>query len=227
MYPKQTIKNQNIQSDATIPALTLPTLSSASKARFLSNNPIQTNTSLNPVQTQKVVKNELKIVIVGNDDNNKSTAISTISDIAIKDSGNDLYAPKALMEYGVAYIANNKLHLYCTPWQRHLDFMTDILCRGAAGMVIMIDNNQGDLLEEIDYYLHQHSKFLENNAAIFAIPYDDDSHLSECQTYIQARGYSCPVMAFDAREKIGTQKVLMRLLYEISNKNNKKSDLVA
>lgn len=226
MYPTQTIKNQNIQPDATIPPITLPTLSSASKARFLSNNPIQTSASPNPAQTH-VIKNELKIVIVGNADSSKSAAISTISDIAVKNSGNDLYATKALIEYGVAHIANNKLHLYCTPWQRHLDFMTDILCKGAAGMVIMIDNNQGDLLNQIDYYLHQHGKFLEKNAGIFAIPYDDDSHLSECQTYIQEHGYSCPVMPFDAREKIGTQKVLMRLLYEISNKNNKKAELVA
>ena len=176
------------------------------------------------------IKNELKIVVAGNVGSGKSTSIRAISEIPVagteaKATERDaLYRKEtttAAMEYGVAYIESTKLHLYGTPGQRRFDFMADILCKGASGMVVMIDNGCLDPLKEIDYYLNQYGGFLQKYPGIIAITHFDDNNtrtsLLDYHTYILQNGFTCPVMLLDARNKHEVQKVMMRLLLQISH----------
>jgi signal recognition particle receptor subunit beta len=179
--------------------------------------------------TDKIARNELKIVIAGNVGSGKTTSIQTVSDTPVinseakateKDALHRKQSTTVAMDYGIARIANMKLHLYGTPGQRRFDFMGVILCKGAHGMVVMIDNGCLDPLKEIDYFLHQHGEFLKKKPGVIAITHFDDNDtrtsLLDYHTYIIEHGFTCPVMIVDARKKEEVQKLLMRLLLQIA-----------
>ncbi|WP_374088779.1 ATP/GTP-binding protein [Methylomicrobium lacus] len=173
-------------------------------------------------------KSELKIVVAGNVGSGKSTSIRAISEIPVISTETKATETDALhrkettttaIDYGVAYIENTKLHIYGAPGQRRFDFMSDILCKGASGMVVMIDNGCLDPLTEIDYYLNQHGNFLQSSSGVIAITHFDDNNtqtsLLDYHTYILKNGFTCPVMLLDARNKHEVEKVMLRLLLQI------------
>lgn len=183
-----------------------------------------------PNDSKSLTKNEFKIIVAGNVGSGKSTSIRAISDIPVigseaKASESDALHRKdtttVAMEYGMTRIANTKLHLYGTPGQRRFDFMADILCKGASGMVVMIDNGCPQPLTEIDYYLHQHSQFLHKHSGIIAITHYDDlrtrTTLLDYHRYIMEHGFTCPVMRVDARKKSEVEKLLLNLLSQITH----------
>lgn len=178
---------------------------------------------------KSVAKNEFKIVVAGNVGSGKSTSIRAVSEIPVigtesKASESDALHRKETtttsMEYGMLRIDSIKLHLYGTPGQRRFDFMADILCKGASGMVVMIDNGCAYPLTEIDYYLHQHGAFLHKNPGIIAITHFDDlrtrTSLLDYHCYIQEHGFTCPVMRVDARNKAQVENLLLKLLLQIT-----------
>jgi uncharacterized protein len=187
------------------------------------------------------VKSELKIVVAGNVGSGKSTSIRAISEIPVIGTESKATERNALhrkettttaMEYGIAHLADSKLHLYGTPGQRRFDFMADILCKGAHGMVITIDNGCQNPLTEIDYYLTQHDKFLQNYPGVIAITHFEDTNtrtsLLDYHTYVRENGFTCPVMLMDARNKIDVQKVLTKLLLQIDDvKTGKKTGVLS
>ncbi|MDD5275721.1 MAG: ATP/GTP-binding protein [Methylovulum sp.] len=179
---------------------------------------------------ESAVKNEVKVIVVGNVGSGKSTSIRAISEIPVVGTESKATERDALrrkettttaMEYGIVHIERIKLHIYGTPGQRRFDFMADILCKGACGMVVMIDNGCLDPLTEISYYLNQHGSFLQKCPGIIAITHFDDHNtrtsLLDYHTYIRDNGFTCPVMLLDARNKNDMQKVLMKLLLQISD----------
>lgn len=185
--------------------------------------------AINPNGSKSLTKNEFKIIVAGNVGSGKSTSIRAISDIPVigseaKASESDALHRKetttVAMEYGMTRIDNTKLHLYGTPGQRRFDFMADILCKGASGMVVMIDNGCHQPLKEIDYYLNQHSRFLREHSGIIAITHYDDlrthTTLLDYHRYILEHGFTCPVMRVDARKKTEVEKLLLHLLSQIS-----------
>src|SRR5512139_4108095 len=95
----------------------------------------ETNSTVQPTEftsSQVHLKNELKIVIAGNVGSGKSTSIRAISEIPVvatesKATESDALRRKVTtttaIDYGIARIADTKLHLYGTPGQRRFDFM--------------------------------------------------------------------------------------------------------
>ncbi|MEC4747123.1 ATP/GTP-binding protein [Methylomicrobium sp. Wu6] len=173
-------------------------------------------------------KSELKVVVAGNVGSGKSTSIKAISEIPVISTETKATESVALhrkettttaIDYGVAYIANTKIHIYGTPGQRRFDFMADILCKGASGMVVMIDNGCQNPLTEIDYYLNRYGGFLQSSSGVIAITHFDDNHtqtsLLDYHTYILKNGFTCPVMLLDARNKHEVEKILLKLLLQI------------
>lgn len=176
------------------------------------------------------IKNELKIVIAGNVGAGKSTSIRTISEIPVVCTEAKATESAALyrknttttaMDYGIAHIANTKLHLYGAPGQRRFDFMGDILCKGADGIVVMIDNGGPDSLREVDYCLTQYGHFLKTSPGVIAITHLDDTNanttLFDYHHHVLKHGFNCPVVPLDARSKPDVHKVLQKLLHEIGN----------
>jgi signal recognition particle receptor subunit beta len=185
--------------------------------------------TINTNNSKHFIKNEVKIIVAGNVGSGKSTSIRAVSDIPVIGSEAKASESEALhrketttvaMEYGMTRIEDTKLHLYGTPGQRRFDFMADILCKGASGMVVMIDNGCHHPLAEIDYYLNQHHHFLRKHSGIIAVTHYDDlrtrTTLLDYHRYILEHGFSCPVMRVDARKKTEVEKLLLTLLSQIS-----------
>ena len=174
------------------------------------------------------VNNALKIVFVGNVGSGKTTAVAVMSEVPVIGSEAKATEQDALhrkltttvgLEYGVAHINNTKLHIYGTPGQRRFDFMASIVCKGAAGMVVLIDNGHTQPLTEVDYFLQFHGDFLKTHPAIVGITHYDDNNtetnLIEYHNYIRENGFNCPVMRVDAREKSQVLKLVTKLYDEI------------
>lgn len=174
------------------------------------------------------INNPLKIVFVGNVGSGKTTAVTVMSEVPVIGSEAKATEQDALhrkltttvgLEYGVAHIGNTKLHIYGTPGQRRFDFMASIVCKGAAGMIVLIDNGHTQPLTEVDYFLQFHGDFLKKHPAIVGITHYDDNNtetnLIEYHNYIRENGFACPVMRVDAREKSQVHKLVTKLHDEI------------
>jgi hypothetical protein len=186
------------------------------------------NAKLMPNTQPESVNNTLKIVFVGNVGSGKTTAVTVMSEVPVIGSEAKATEQDALhrkltttvgLEYGVAHIDNTKLHIYGTPGQRRFDFMASIVCKGAAGMVVLIDNGHTQPLTEVDYFLQFHCDFLKTHPAIVGITHYDDNNtetnLIEYHNYIRKNGFACPVMRVDAREKNQVRKLVTKLHDEI------------
>jgi signal recognition particle receptor subunit beta len=181
------------------------------------------------LNTKNVPNNDsLKIVFVGNVGSGKTTAVSVISETPVIGSEAKATEDDALhrkltttvgLEYGVAHIDETKLHIYGTPGQRRFDFMASIACKGASGMVVLIDNGHGEPLTELDYFLQFHSDFLKEHPSIIGVTHYDDNNtetnLIEYHNYVRINGFSSAVMRLDAREKNQVQKIVKKLHTEI------------
>ncbi len=172
--------------------------------------------------------NEIKLVVVGNVGSGKTTGINAVSEIPVIGTEAAASEREALhrkptttvaMEYGLLQMQRTKIHLYGTPGQRRFDFMASILCKGAAGMIVMIDNGHDAPLTELDYFLKLHGKFLKENPGLLAVTHFDDTRtrtgLLDYHTYAIEKGFSIPVMKVDARVASDVRNVLTKLLIEI------------
>lgn len=170
----------------------------------------------------------IKLIFVGNVGSGKTTSINVISETSVIGTEQKATESEALhrkpsttvaMEYGIVHLDNTKLHIYGTPGQRRFDFMASILCKGAEGMLVMIDNGHTQPLVELDYYLQFHKEFLQKYPAIIAVTHydDNDTHtlLIEYHQYIREHGFNCAVMRLDAREKEEVMRVVSKLVTEI------------
>lgn len=156
----------------------------------------------------------LKFVFTGSVGSGKTTAIATISESSyfsteVKPSEQNILQQKksttVAMDYGVLKTIDgqDKFYLYGTPGQRRFDFMTPILTRDAAGLIIMINNTQDNPLEELDYYLSLNKAFLLKNPAVIGITHYDKFSQPSVDDYLSilnGRGIPWPVMNIDARE---------------------------
>jgi signal recognition particle receptor subunit beta len=174
-------------------------------------------------------KKELKIVVVGSVGSGKSTSIRVVSETpvigteAVASEREALHRKETTtvaMEYGIVHIDGIKLHLYGSPGQRRFDFMASLLCKGASGMMVMIDNGNDNPMDELNYYLKFHGPFLQSNPAVIGVTHYDDTRtrtgLIDYHNYCITQGFTIPVMRLDAREKVDVEKTIKRLLLEIN-----------
>lgn len=168
------------------------------------------HTGKDPVTQELTASKERKIVIVGDVGSGKSTAIRTISEVPV--IGSDAQNPMGdksrdlvTMKYGVMHMANLQVNLYTAPGQKRFDFLENVLCQEASGILILINGSGLDPLGDIDHYLKLHSYFLETSPAVIAVTHFDEKPASHSllayQAQVYKNGYSCPVMLLDARDK--------------------------
>lgn len=173
----------------------------------------------------------IKLIFVGNVGSGKTTSINAISEVPVVGTEQKATESEALhrkpsttvaMEYGITHLDGTKLHIYGTPGQRRFDFMASILCKGAEGMLVMIDNGHHQPLVELDYYLQFHKDFLKKYPAIIAVTHYDDNEthtlLIEYHQYIRDHGFNCVVTRLDARKKEDITRVVEKLVVEIKQR---------
>lgn len=169
-----------------------------------------------------------KIVFTGSVGAGKTLAISQLSEIPVistdvKSNEVSVLRKKVTttvaMDYGeLSLNETTKLHLYGTPGQKRFDFMSHILCKGALGLIILIDNSHENPLQELDYYLTLNARFLMTHPAVIAVTHMDEANtlsLQAYQAYLAERGKSFPVMRTDARVKGHILLLLQMLVNEI------------
>jgi uncharacterized protein len=89
----------------------------------------------------------LKLIIAGPVGAGKTTFIYNLSEIETVNT--DVLASEDLgkayttvaMDYGILTLDNIPLHLYGTPGQDRFDFMWEVLCEGALGLILLIAGN--------------------------------------------------------------------------------------
>lgn len=155
---------------------------------------------------------QIKLVFTGSVGAGKTTAIAAISEVPVvtteaKPSEADVAHRKGsttvAMDYGEITLEDGgKVHLYGTPGQRRFDFMCHILCRGALGIIILIDNTLSDPLADLDYYLNLNAEFLGKGMAVIGVTHYDLNERPSIEDYchcLRERGESWPVVRADAR----------------------------
>ena len=119
-----------------------------------------------------MILQQYKIVFGGTMGAGKSAAIKTLSDIGVISTeavNTDTQAhQKVLTTVGIDYGEislddNTKIGLYGTPGQGRFDFMWSIVCKGAIGIVILIDHSSSQRLKDLEYYLTAIEKLGTNN----------------------------------------------------------------
>lgn len=94
------------------------------------------------------MQEQLKLIVAGPVGAGKTTFIKSISEIETVDT--DVEASEDLgkefttvaMDYGLLTLDGIPLHIYGTPGQDRFDFMWEVLCQGALGLVLLVRGDQ-------------------------------------------------------------------------------------
>jgi signal recognition particle receptor subunit beta len=109
------------------------------------------------------------------------------------------------LDYGeLTLLDGKKLRLYGTPGQRRFNFMSKILCRGALGLVVLIDNRVKDPMSELDYYAAIFSDLIKESAMVVGVTHRDQAPepgLSRYERRLQTFDKPWPVFPVDPRKK--------------------------
>lgn len=112
----------------------------------------------------------LKLVVSGPVGSGKTTFIQTLSETAVvsTDVGASEDIGKAsttvALDFGTVHIDDTLLFLFGTPGQERFDFMWDVLCEGALGLLVLVSANKPS-----DFRHSRH--ILEFISSRYSLPY--------------------------------------------------------
>lgn len=156
---------------------------------------------------------ELKIVFAGPMGAGKTTAIRALSDIepVSTEMGNTDLASHSkqlttvALDYGHLQLDDGQVvKLYGTPGQERFAFMWEILCRGAMGIVLLVDASRADALENFRVFVDAMQRICPNQPIVVGVGREskpDGSHLAPYQSHLASRGLVAPVFGVDVRER--------------------------
>lgn len=152
-----------------------------------------------------------KIVFGGTIGAGKSAAIRALSDISVVsteavNTDRDL-SVKHLTTVGIDY-GEIKLDdditigLYGTPGQDRFNFMWEIVCKGALGIVVLIDHSRANSLQDLEFYLNAFQAYSQNIViGVTHLDVKDDQMLKIYRDWCALRQLNYPLFMVDAREK--------------------------
>lgn len=166
---------------------------------------------------------EFKIVFTGPMGAGKTTAIATISEVApvrteVDNSDRMSHAKESTtvgFDFGRITLANGQIvRLYGTPGQARFRFMWDILGRGAAGVIILLDATQPGALVQIDMFIDVFKPLVPPGAIVIGVGRTEQAGALSSDAFaarLDARGIMAPVLSIDAR-KPSDVRVLVQTL---------------
>ncbi|MET0055955.1 MAG: ATP/GTP-binding protein, partial [Candidatus Thiodiazotropha sp. 6PLUC10] len=121
---------------------------------------------------------DFKIIFSGPVGAGKTTAITTISDIApvsTDELATDMTRSRkngttVAMDYGLIKLQDNEqIHLYGTPGQERFDFMWEILTQGGIGLVLLISNQRPDPFRDLHFFLNAFKEFIAQGKVVVGV----------------------------------------------------------
>lgn len=155
---------------------------------------------------------EIKIVFTGPMGAGKTTAIRAISDappVSTEVANTDqatLAKPTTTvaLDYGQLLLEDGTaVSLYGTPGQQRFSFMWEILCRGAIGVVLLLDGSTATARQELQSYADAFRRIDPNQPFVIGIGRvpPGDCRLDEYARALSSRGIVAPVFGVDVRER--------------------------
>lgn len=158
-----------------------------------------------------VILQQYKIVFGGTMGAGKSAAIKALSDTGVLSTeavNTDTQAhQKALTTVGIDYGEislddGTKIGLYGTPGQDRFDFMWSIVCKGAIGIVVLIDHSSSQRLKDLEFYLKAFEDLGTNIViGVTHLDLEHDQKLKIYRDWMQIHQKQFPLFAVDARKK--------------------------
>lgn len=170
---------------------------------------------------------DFKIIFSGPVGAGKTTAITTISDIApvsTDELATDMTRSRkngttVAMDYGLIKLqGNEQIHLYGTPGQERFDFMWEILTQGGIGLVLLISNQRPDPFRDLHFFLNAFKEFIAQGKVVVGVTQMDLANTPMIEDYhlqLENSGVKIPVFDIDARDKKDISILLEALLYSL------------
>lgn len=168
-----------------------------------------------------------KILFAGPVGAGKTTAIAALSDIetvtteeyATDDVRHMKEKTTVAMDYGLMNLDGGEhIHLYGVPGQERFDFMWEILVQGGIGLVLMLNHENENTLDELEFYIGKFREFIDRTAVAVGVTRVDPSRRPSIDDYVAhlARlGLSAPVFEIDGRKAEDVATLVQSLLYTL------------
>lgn len=155
---------------------------------------------------------EFKIVFTGPMGAGKTTAISAISEIIplqteVSNSDRISHAKESTtvgFDLGRIMLADGHVvRLYGTPGQARFRFMWEILGRGAAGVIVLLDATQPGALVQMDMFVDVFQPLVPPGAIVVGVGRTETRGALSADAFaarLDARGLMAPVLSVDARK---------------------------
>lgn len=168
-----------------------------------------------------------KIVFAGPVGAGKTTSIASISDIepftteefATDDVKNLKDKTTVAMDYGLMELGDGAhLHLYGVPGQVRFDFMWEIIVEGGIGLILLLNNQNENPLDEMDFYLDSFKDFIERTGLAIGVTRmlpGKGPGLDEYVARLAKRGMKAPVFEVDGRRSEDVITLVQSLLYTL------------
>lgn len=155
---------------------------------------------------------EFKIVFTGPMGAGKTTAIAAISEVVpvrteVDNSDRISHAKESTtvgFDFGRITLADGHVvRLYGTPGQARFRFMWEILGRGAAGAIVLIDATQPGALVQMDLFVDVFQPLVPPGAIVIGVGRTEQAGALSSDAFaarLDARGIMAPVLSIDARQ---------------------------
>ena len=173
---------------------------------------------------------QYKIVFGGTMGAGKTAAIKVLSDISVVSTearNTDVKSHnKQLTTIGIDYGEislddGTKIGLYGTPGQDRFDFMWPIVCKGALGIVVLIDHTRNDRLQNLEFYLNAFKEYGTNIViGITHLDKQDDQVLKIYRDWMSLYHCNYPLFGIDARKKDDVLLMIETLIASLEVKSN-------
>ena len=155
---------------------------------------------------------ELKVIFTGPVGAGKTTAIRAISDappvsteVANTDQATAAKQTTTVaLDYGQLLLEDGTaVSLYGTPGQERFAFMWEILCRGAMGVILLIDGSTASAAEDLRAYAEAFRRIDSDLPFVIGVGRAalDDHRLDEYARALGTRGIVAPVFGVDVRKR--------------------------
>ncbi len=171
--------------------------------------------------------NVYKIVFAGPVGAGKTTSIASISDIEpftteefATDDVKDLKDKTTVaMDYGLMELGSGEhIHLYGVPGQARFDFMWEIITEGGIGLILLLNNENKNPLDEMDFYIDSFKEFIDKTSMAIGVTRmrpDRGPDIDDYVARLATRNFRVPVFEVDGRKAEDVVTLVQSLLYTL------------